>query len=497
MDITGVKRGIVRDTVRYAGGQILARGLGLVRGLLVAAFLGPATYGLWSAMSLILTYGSQSHLGIFNALDREVPLNRGKNDPEKAVLVQDVALSSIFSLPLLIALVLFGISFLYSNSPEVAFGLRILAPTLIFSLIYNYFNRVFRTYNRFNVVARLVVITAIIDALLSISLSKYFGIYGLFIAQLTVYFAITFIAKRYHTFKIRIRFDYVEALRLLKIGFPILIVGLTATLLMTADRLMIINFLGRVPLGYYAIGLGVANVLLLVPQVISQVLYPQIAYAFGKTQRKEDLQPYVTQPQTLMSLANPIVAGLLYIIYPLLVTLLLPDYIPGIAAVRILIIGWVFMSFPGPGSALYTINRQKTVLAIVTVAVVINVTLNYVAIRLGMGIVGVALATGTTYGLNLLVANGIGLHYLNMPKKSIGLFLVRIISPLIYVIFLLFLISQGISLFNYSPVQSNIYFRTGLELVLFAGGIIPLAVVLWRKIKQLGIIEAVKTWRQS
>jgi len=489
-----VKKSIVQDSIKYSSGRIIAQGIGMVRGLAVAAILGPTALGLWNALSLIFSYGKESHLGTLNALDREVPINRGKEDWKRVAAVQDVTLGAILSLPLLVAVVIFAISFFLDSTPEVVFGLRLLAPAIIFGLLYDFFFKLFRAYHNFGMVARLVVIMAAIDIILALALSAVYGIYGLFVAQLATYFLMFIIARRYSDFKVHIRFSIPASINLVKIGLPILMVGLVNTLLSTADRLMIIKFLGQTDLGYYAIGLGMVQVLLLVPYVIAEVLYPRIAYAYGQSQQKDSLQAFVIQPQLLISIAAPLLAGALFIIFPALVTLLLPDYIPGITAGRILIAGWVFMALPGAGAALYTIGKQRIVLWLTFAAVILNVIFNYIAISLDTGISGVAVATSASYGLRLVAGIGIGLYILGMAGRRVASYLVRIFLPIVYVFFLLMAISYLGGLWGLD--EGNVYARTAIEALLFATGSLPLLIVLWRRMKEFGVMDIIRNWRK-
>jgi len=73
-----MKEKIIKDTVIYSGSTFFAKMLGFGRSIIVARFLGPSLYGLWSALSIILEYSRYANLGVLNAMNREVPFYRGK-----------------------------------------------------------------------------------------------------------------------------------------------------------------------------------------------------------------------------------------------------------------------------------------------------------------------------------------------------------------------------------------------------------------------------------
>lgn len=88
-----IKEQVVQHTVRYAASVALAQVALCVGGLTIARFLGPTHYGLWNGLQLILLYASYFQLGIVNALNREVPLQRGMGDLAQAeqILIADAS----------------------------------------------------------------------------------------------------------------------------------------------------------------------------------------------------------------------------------------------------------------------------------------------------------------------------------------------------------------------------------------------------------------------
>ena len=63
----------VRDTAGFAISQYLSRFVQLFRGIIAARLLGPAAYGSWNALLLVLDYGILSQLGLQQGLDQEIP----------------------------------------------------------------------------------------------------------------------------------------------------------------------------------------------------------------------------------------------------------------------------------------------------------------------------------------------------------------------------------------------------------------------------------------
>ena len=77
-------RGVVADSLRFALSQYLSRAVILARGLVAAAALGPAGFGAWNALVLILDYGSYASLGALYGLDLELPPAVASRDEPRA-----------------------------------------------------------------------------------------------------------------------------------------------------------------------------------------------------------------------------------------------------------------------------------------------------------------------------------------------------------------------------------------------------------------------------
>ena len=57
----------------YASAQYVYRLLLMARGLVAARLLGPAAFGAWNAIQLVMDYGLLATLGTFQGLDQTVP----------------------------------------------------------------------------------------------------------------------------------------------------------------------------------------------------------------------------------------------------------------------------------------------------------------------------------------------------------------------------------------------------------------------------------------
>ncbi len=404
----GTKEQVIRDTVRYAASVVLAQCALFVGGFAIARFLGPTHYGLWNGLQLILLYASYSQLGIVNALNRELPLRRGKGELAQAERVRSTTLGAV----LVTALIAGGAILAYStiatsrHSPLVILGLRFVGLLVVLQQIYTYFEICFRTNHEFGVISKLRFSRTVLDISLAVLLTYAFDLVGrLWAATLTFIVILAYILRQ-HPVPFRPAFDPKEAAKLIAIGFPIMLVGLVSGLFQSIDRVLILAFLNPTHLGYYAIGLTAASVLGIIPGVIGEILYPRFAERYGETNSPSQLKEYVLTPTYLLAHLLPVFLGTLYLLIPYAILMALPKYAPAIRPARILILGSFFLAIAGFASDfLNTINRQAINLMAQILSLAIAISFTYAFLRLGWGIQGVALATVLTsflYSIALL-----------------------------------------------------------------------------------------------
>src|SRR5690554_5931568 len=99
----------LRESILFSGSNGLEQGSRLLSNLAVAGILGPAAWGAWYILNLVLRYGSLFHLGAVNGLNREVPAALGRGSEQEAANIQESALGIVLaSLPVVAVVVLVG-----------------------------------------------------------------------------------------------------------------------------------------------------------------------------------------------------------------------------------------------------------------------------------------------------------------------------------------------------------------------------------------------------
>ncbi|HKK25990.1 MAG TPA: polysaccharide biosynthesis C-terminal domain-containing protein [Gracilimonas sp.] len=367
--------------------------------LAAAKILGPSLWGIWYLLNLVIAYRGVFELGITNGMNREVPINLGKNDEKKAENIENIAFTSVQLSAVFTSIILLAASFIVENT-DLKNALLCLIPLFIVSQFYYLLNASLKAHSLFNYVSRKQFIFSFLFPLLAVPLTYKFKLEGFIVAFTLALFISGSYIYNVSPISYSIRFDWKEVKNLIRIGFPIMAVGIAYTFLNTADRWIIAVFLEPAELGYYSMAIIVFGGMTLFPRIISMQLYPRMAFDWGKSNSKEKLLHWTwLQTKYSIFLIIPLMGGVL-VVFPWIIRTWLPEYIPGIFSLQIIVFGTIFMPFSvGWGNLLNIIDKQVYYLIIIVSAAILNIILNYILVQEGYGIEGVAFGTTLTFAI--------------------------------------------------------------------------------------------------
>ncbi len=410
---------LFREFLLFALSTVLLQASRFAVNLFAAKRLGPETFGFWYVLNLALAYGGLAHLGVVNAMNRDVPVFRGKGDAERVRLIQSVSVGV-----LLVSTVVAGVVMVVSLAflePIPRAPLAALIALFVVTQPYLFLQVYLKSDGQFERLSLQQLLLALLFPLSVVPLTIGYGLSGFILGQALVTLLISLFILRTWTFHLRPVFNVQETLRLVRVGLPIMLVGLMYTLLTTADRWVITAFLDLARLGHYSLAIMVLGVLSLVPMVIAQQMYPRMAEAWGRTSDARDVLRWALR-QTGMAVAftAPLIL-VLYFAAPPLIRAFLPAYAEGVAPVKIILFGPLFLAFSGGfANLLNTLDKQVYYLAVQAAALLVNVGLNVVFVRAGLGISGVALGTTLTYALYGLALVAVSLRLVYRPGLRAG-----------------------------------------------------------------------------
>lgn len=412
------KSRLFREFVLYGSSTVLYQASRFIVLLVIASVLGPRSFGIWNLINLVLVYGTYAHLGVANGMNRDVPLFKGRGDASRVKEVRAVSAGFISLSSLVIATFLVLLA-PYFVQPFAVGALRLMAGLFLVFQFYSFCQIYLVSDSRFDQMSYQQIAFAILLPLVAIPLAQRWKLSGFIVGQAVAYVVAALFMTKMVGFNFRPWLDWVEVQRLIKVGSPIAAVGLCYGLLTTVDRWVVQGYLGTTQLGYYSLTVLVGSVVTMLPKVLSEQIYPRMAETFGNTSDYESLKKWIFGQIVSTATILTIVVIVVFFALPLVVRVFLPAYQPGILAMRISLVGFLFLPLAGAfGNFLNTVSKQMYYLTVQMLAIPVEVVLSIVFIKLGMGIEGVALGMAITSILYCLALFLVGIKMLKRNALS-------------------------------------------------------------------------------
>lgn len=434
---------IIKDTTKFSVASYLANIFDFFSAIVLRRVLGPMIMGVFAELMLVFQYTKYYHLGVYEALDREIPYFNGKKDYIGAERIKSAGLSFAFFVSLGIGAILI-ISSLFVKDKLLGLGLPFVALLVVIQSVVTFFIISARTVHKFSLLSKYNFLFSFVGALLTIVLVSIFKLMGALCALVVVnLFALGFFYKNGFRPHIKLHQDFPEIRRLLKIGFPILLYGFVFMTLTSIDRFMIIGLLGNTDLGYYSIATMVSGYMILIPNLIYTVLFPRFYEAFGR--ESGDLNKLKYQfitPTLIIAYLLPLAIGLATISIPFIVKYFLPQYVMGLGPAYILLSATFFIAVLGMSSyVLIAINKQIRMVFMGLFAICIAVAASYFLVKvLGYRLIGVAFSMFLAYWLYSFMIIGSAYSGYTRNKFEHIKLLLEIYFPIIYTGILLYTI---------------------------------------------------------
>ncbi len=373
--------------------RVFAMGLNILIGIWLARYLGPDQYGLYSyALAFVALFSTLAALGLDGVIVRDIvnaPASSGET------------LGTIFGMKLVVSLaalgvVIGGIFWARPTEPLAHWLVAITALTLIFKpfdVIDIWFQSQIQA--RAAVLARNLVLamsTAVkVGLILTAAPLLAFAWVGTAeVALIAVGLALSYIVQR-QTFAAW-RFSRARALNLLRECWPLIIAGLSVTIYMRIDQVMLGQMLGDKAVGIYSVATRISEMGYFIPMAVMSSLAPALIEIRKADRARYDVQiQRVFNLMVLLALAITIPGSLLAT--PVVSMLFGVRYVEAGAILAVHIWATLFV-FLGVAQSTWDINEGLTRYGLLrtVIGAGINVLMNIVLIPI-MGGLGAALST--------------------------------------------------------------------------------------------------------
>ena len=457
----------------------------LIAAVLSRRFLGPMQMGIWATLQILVEYSKYSTMGTMHGIARKIPYYIGKGQPQTGEEIKNIVFTVILinSLVLGAGLALFALGTWGRFAREVSYGLFFVSAIIVLQRISDFLLGLLRCYKEFVLASKQMIWSAIVNAFLVAFFTRSFKIYGFVCAViLSLVFNMVYI-HFHHDFHFSFRFNRKQFAELFTFGFPLMAIGILTTILRSIDKITIVKLLGFESLGFYSVALMVSSYIMNLTNSIAIVLIPHFQEKYSLTDNPLDLKGYLLKASHAYALVIPVMIGIAWFVGPYFVTFFLPQYVPGITAMQILSFGMFFLTLFQPfQDFLITIKKHFLLFPVMSLTFLAAASLNYLAVRFGFGITGVAFATSLVFLFNFCLVFFVASRYVLNRKDALHEFL-TFLGYCTYLILIFFLIRLAV------PGNYHSFANTLLRSFLFALSYVPLLIILNQKFHFVDMIR--------
>lgn len=464
------EREIISDVTALSSTLYFSQALYIVRGFIIAKVLGPSTYGVWSIFRSFFSSAPYFGLGTQQAMLREVPFSIGAGDKLKKRHIIQTSLSwnvLLTSLVMVIAFIFSFTGFPIGYKEEI----RLAGILFVLNAIHLFMRPKFISEQKILLLSKYMLSYTILNTVFGLTLLLFFKLSGLLMGMiLAQIILITYLIINNHL-SLHLFIDKNILNELFHIGFPIMILLLLIFLMGNADKFIIFIMLGKTMAGYYGLAAFVSSMVTYISYSISTVVFPRMMYVYGKTHEMKHIEKYFKKPIVVLSGLIPIILGIIYINIEAVINFFLPQFMPGVTVLHILIVALFFSTIWGlPTNLLIALNKQIKFMYMTAILLFLSIVLDVAVIRSGFGMNGVAIVTTLNFFLSSVIANGYALFSLKNRRLQILRNLSMIYWPFIYSFTgMFFIISISFSKSNYldNLMKSIIYLVFCIPLIIY------------------------------
>lgn len=390
---------VVKNISYFLTAMVFAKGMGFLQAFVVAKILGPANFGVWVTLMLVVSYSPIVSLGTVETLLKQVPYFLGRNSHARVREVEGAVIGSL----ILSAAVFVGIAFAAPFLTALTsvgfepFFVVVVALTIAVSCFSAYFYHRFAAYENFKATGSMDFLRGVVALICIGGMAWGWGLSGAVVgysfheAIMCVVLSLVNV-RAYGGVRPSFRRDLL--LNAVRVGFPITLLWWSLALTGSVDRVVLGGLLGSEAVGYFGLGISVTSLLALLPMVVGRVLYPRVNRRVAETPGSEAMKQVVIAPTLALSTLLVNLQVVLLVAMPFLYTWILPKYRPGLLAGQILVVGSFFACLLRNGANYLIADNQERVFLFYIAGTLISTALFDVSlVKTGFGIEGVALGT--------------------------------------------------------------------------------------------------------
>lgn len=261
----------------FTASRYASYSLQVIRGILIAKFLGPYLFGVWGFLMLAYQYLAYTSLGLQHAVNVELAAKIEEPGTHAEIIGDSLAASLLVTF----GLAVIGLVLQATQAPlfeKYAFTRYVLALAIAVGLLHiqQLMANVYRVYKKLARIAASELVAAGLPLLAALTFREETLIQALLGAMICSGLVSAAIYLTKPPFKLRVTYERRRWGHLLAIGLPLLVYNLSFYMITMAARTVISTFYPVETMGYYSLASTITAATLLGLNAVSWVIFPDI-----------------------------------------------------------------------------------------------------------------------------------------------------------------------------------------------------------------------------
>lgn len=416
------------------GARIVVLIFGILQNFVLAKFLGPSGFGEVNLFNLILVYAGFTGFGFDIVGAREIPGYVVLNKNKESEHILNLSFSVEMALRIIVSVLIALIGTLFLKGP-LQVGVLLISLILVAQKLSSYWRIMANALKKFSVISKSSILEGILMGSLIVILVKSTGIYARLLALLFTQIIVGFYLIKKMPIDLKLTFKSERFWPTLKMGFPFMALTIVYYVWQASDRTLVAGFMGMRMLGVYSFAVSCVSLILLFSEDINNVLQPFIYERLSGEKNKNEILPMIRKPTVFYAYLTPVVILFSWVLYPLILKFILPEYLDSVWVFRILLFQFYLVNINTAVNYLIRsseVNKQSWLAIIYIVAGVVSYLAILMFWRLGLGMEGAALGIVLANFVAVIMSFSIAhTHYLEDLKISVRYYIL-ILAPVAY-----------------------------------------------------------------
>lgn len=397
------------DFVLVTASTVICSALNFFFSVWAKRYVGTYDYGIYSTCLLFQSYFMYAQMGVLNSYIRDYPQALGRKDYADAEKMRQITFTYLIVIYTIILLVIDAVVLIINGGNPFrdfyAFGYFAVPFILLVKLVDDVSVDTIRIEGHYNLSALYGFLRTSISVLIGMVAVKYIGYYALYLTPFIASLLSVIFNNRYGVRRWKPTMDFKYLKTMIWYGFPQTFQALVWTLVTSVDKIVILAFMTTEALGEYTISTMGFTTLVIIPQTIGLVFYNKISKLYGET---GDTDMLITRAASYTGVVATITGGACLAVFyflPAFVQYFMPNYVAGITAAQIIVIGVAVYSTTIIFGNVFSVLKMNAILVVnslILLAFNVGFSVGLVFV-LGKTIENVAFGTAISYVLYSLM----------------------------------------------------------------------------------------------